>query len=399
MGEPQKNNILIPFFYMRIFLHLFTMFFLTQSAYADVHFLSLSDIHYGSDNTRGDGHDTDKVLFSSALSKFSHLANQVDFIITLGDFSTHLWGKSPKKATYVKTVFHGLYQADHTAKPMFYISGNNDPLQGNYQPFSSNGKSLLTQAQDWQGACVHCDGLIIDGTHMFDEGYYSSYVLPGNKDIVLIVLNSIQFTNSPFFIPNYPHQDRDALQQLKWLDIQLKKHHTKQLLIAMHVPPGKDYKGRAYWHEHYLKQFIHLLNTAYPRYGQISLLTSHSHMDDIRKIRLDNGMNIYAYATPSISRIHHNNPAMKVFDLDANMKFKNYTTYYTTHDEQWKNEHYSALGDTNSLFPQCHNEWLVNCLDSLTNDTLCKILKDGQFYGVKNPRVDGSVCKLTYPVN
>lgn len=384
---------------MRHFLYLFTLLLLIQPVQADIRFLSISDIHYGSDNTPGEGHDTDKILFSSTLSKFGQLSNQVDFIITLGDFPAHMLWSSIKKEGYIKTVFHDLYHANRAAKPMFYIPGNNDSLHGNYQPFSWNGKSPLTFAPDWQGACAHCEGLIIDGSHMLNEGYYSSYVLPGNKEVLLIVLNSIQFSRAPFYALRYPNQEKDALQQLQWLEKQLKKHHAKQLLIAMHIPPGQDNNGRSLWEESYLKQFIQLLNNAYPLNGQISLFSSHTHMDDVRKIHLENGANIYDYATPSISRIHHNNPAMKVFDLDVNMKLKNYTTYYTTTDDQWENEHYSAIGATNSVFPECHGQPIDKCLDSLNNESVCNALNNGQFYGAKNSRVDGSVCKLTFTVN
>ena len=383
---------------MRFFYTLIMFLLLIQPTYANVRFLSISDIHYGSGNTSDDGKDTDDILLTSALKKMSLLASEVDFMITLGDFPTHMLLFSSKKAAFIKTVFHGLLQADSAAKPMFYISGNNDSLHGNYQPFSWNGESPLSMAQDWHGACVYCDGLIIDGSHMLDEGYYSSYVLPNNKDIVLLALNSTQFTNRPFLLPKYPNQNRDAIQQLQWLEKQLKTHHVKQLLIAMHVPPGSDHKGRPYWQEPYLKQFIQLLNLTANQYGQISLLTSHSHMDDIRKIRLSNGMNIYAYATPAISRIHHNNPAMKIFNLDTNMKLGDYTTYYTTTDGKWKNEHYSAIEDINSIFPQCHGKFLAKCIDSLSDESLCMTLKNGLFYGAKSPRVDGSVCKTTYPV-
>ncbi len=384
---------------MRLFFYFFTTCLLIQPIHADIRFLSISDIHYGSDNTPGDGHDTGKVLLANTLNKLNQLVPHVDFIITLGDFPTHSLLHSPQNERYIKTVFHDLYKASAPNKPIFYITGNNDSLKGDYQPFSWSGKSPLALATDWQGACAHCDGLIIDGTHMLTDGYYSSYVLPGNKDIVLIALNSIQFTNIPFFATSYPNQHQDALQQLQWLSLQLQKLHAKQLLIAMHVPPGTDYKGRPTWHEPYLKQFIHLLNRAYPAYLQINLLTSHTHMDDIRKIRLENGMNIYAFATPAISRIHHNNPAIKIFELGSSMKLKDYTTYYTTTDDQWKNEHYNAIKSNNSLFPQCHGQLLVKCLDSLNDVTVCKTLQEGFFYGAKSPRVNGSVCKLTYPIN
>ncbi len=384
---------------MRFLLSLIALFMLINPVLADVRFLSISDIHYGTDNTTGDGHDTDSILLSSALSKFSLLTKHVDFVITLGDFPTHMLRYSPKKEGYIKSVFHGLYQADQVGIPMFYITGNNDSLSGNYQPFSWSGKSPLTLATDWQGACAHCEGLIIDGTHMYDEGYYSSYVLPGNKDIVLIVLNSIQFVKSPIFAPKYPNQKRDALQQLRWLEKQLKNNHAKQLMIAMHIPPGSTYHDGESWQEPYLKQFIDLLNMAYPHYGQISLLTAHTHMDDIRKIHLENGKNIYSYATPSISRNHHNNPGMKIFDLNANLQLKDFTTYYTTVDQSWQNEHYSAIKEANNMFPTCQGKILAQCLDTLSNESVCKSIIDGRFYGVKSPRVDNTACKLTYPVN
>ena len=95
-------------------------------------------------------------------------------------------------------------------KPMFYITGNNDSLAGNYQPFELEGKSPLNFAQDWTGACVHCKGLIIDGTHMHHSGYYSSYVMPHNKDIILIALNSTQWVQTPMLAARYPNQDKDA---------------------------------------------------------------------------------------------------------------------------------------------------------------------------------------------
>ena len=384
---------------MRVFFTLLIALFLVQPLHADIHFLSISDFHYGHENTPGDGHDTNDELLASALNKFKSLINQVDFILNLGDQPTHMLINSPKKEAFIAAVFHGLFKADYADKPMFYITGNNDSLHGDYQPFSWEGKSPLSLANDWQGACAHCDGLMIDSVHMLDKGYYSSYVRSDNKDIILIELNSVQFSRHPFYMPQYTHQNEDALQQLQWLDTQLKNHHAKQLLIAMHVPPGRDYQGQLMWKEQYLKQFITLLSLTHHHYGEVSLLTAHTHMDDIRKIRLDDGKTIYTYATPSISRIHHNNPAMKIFDLNTAMKLKNYTTYYTTNDNSWGNEQYRAINGPNSIFPQCLGKFLAKCLDGLTETSICKRLKDGAFYGAKSPRVNGSVCKLTIPIS
>ncbi|MCX7117250.1 MAG: metallophosphoesterase [Legionellales bacterium] len=371
---------------------------MTSLNHADVRFLVISDIHYGSHNTPGDGHDTDTVLLNSAMGEFTNLLEKSEFMITLGDFPTHKLGLSPTKAAYIKTVFHRLYQANHHAKPMFYITGNNDSLLGDYQPFSWRAISPLTYATDWQGACAYCEGLLIDGTHLKDKGYYSTYVLPKNKDILLIAQNSVQFTKSPHFMSDYPNQKQDAAEQLDWFKTQLNQHHAKQLLIAMHVPPGDNYKGKPFWHEAYLKQWMDIVDKASSRYGQITILTSHTHMDEIRKIHIKSGETLYAYATPSISRIHHNNPSMKQFLLDKNLKLKDYTTFYTTLDSPWGKTQYAAIAPPNSIFPECHDKILNTCLDALSDEAVCKRLKDGLFYGSKSPRVDASVCHLTYVV-
>ena len=384
---------------MRTLLSILLFFMFISPIQAEVRFLSISDIHYGSKNTSGDGHDTDTVLLDTTLKAYAHLTKKVNFIITLGDFPTHMLGYWPAKEVYIKTVFHELYVGDEENKPLFFISGNNDPLWGNYQPFSWEGRSVLDLAEDWHGACAHCKGLVIDGSHMVDEGYYASYVLPGNKDIVLIALNSTPFAKTPIIMPGYPHQAEDAARQLAWLEGTLKKHHAKQLLLAMHIPPGMSYKNTHLWQQRYQEQLIELLNQWSSHYGQITLLTAHTHMDDVRKIELKNGKNIYAFATPSISRIHHNNPAMKIFDLDSNHKLKDYTTYYTTNDTVWDTSHYSAIKTEGSLFPQCQGKGLVPCLNSLSESVVCNTLNEGHFYGAKSPRVDGSVCKWTYRVN
>jgi len=385
---------------MRVFWCLFLLFTFTLPAHANIRFLTLSDLHYGANNSTGDGLDTGDVLLNVTLTKLSQLINPIDFVITLGDFPSHSLGFDSQKEGNERRVFLGLYQADKLAKPMFYVSGNNDSLQGNYQPFQAHSKSPITLTSEWNSACIHCDGLIIDKTHMYDSGYYSSYVIPGNKDIILVALNSIQFAKLAWFQPKYPNQDRDAQIQLQWLKTQLKSHHAKQLLIAMHIPPGTNMNDKQLWQEQYLSQFIALLKLTASQYDQITLLTAHTHMDDIRKIRLDQTKNIYAFATPAVSRIHHNYPGMKIFDLDKQMKIKNYTTFYTTIDNQWTDEQYQALGDKASVFPQCQElSDLVTCLDSLTDTSVCKRLQDGLFYGVKNPRVDSTVCRLTYPVN
>ena len=289
-----------------------------------------------------------------------------------------------------------MYVNDSSSKPIFYIAGNNDSLSGNYQPFEVNGISPLNFATDWNGACAHCNGLMINDSHLSHDGYYSSYVIPKNKNIILIALNATQWTRTPL-LSRYPNQEHDALIQLSWLEQQLKKHHAKQLLIAMHEPPGNSYLGNPIWHQQYLDQFIKILNKNKKSYGEITILTSHSHMDEFRKINFTDGKPIYLYSTPGISRIHHNYPGMKVFSLNKNLRIKNFTTYYTSHLLSWANQHYQALNAPDAIFPHCNNT-LSQCLNELSDTQVCDHLDKGLFYGVKSPLVPNNACNKIFRV-
>ncbi|KTD44675.1 metallophosphatase [Legionella quateirensis] len=370
-----------------------------NSVIAAPRFLTVSDIHYGSDNISLDGYDTGNEFLAITLNRIKELTKDVDFILYLGDLPTHSIFVTAKKEAYEKTLFSGLFEADQSSKPMFYITGNNDSLSGNYQPFELDGKSPLNFATDWTGACVYCEGLIIEDSHMRKDGYYSSYVIPGNQEIILFALNTVQFTKLPFYIPQYPNQQRDAYTQLFWLEQQLKTQQAKQLLIAMHVPPGTAYNGASFWHEAYLTRFIQLLDKYHHRYGQITLLASHTHMDEFRKIHLNDGTNIYDYSTPGISRIHHNNPGLKVFSLDQNFKIKDFITYYTTDLNDWGTEQYHAMGTPDAIFPNCKNSDLAQCLNSMNKKQVCESMETGLFYGVKSPRIKNQECFKTYNVN
>lgn len=172
--EIQLNSL------FKITLLIFCFF---HSVYAAPSFLTISDIHYGSNNSSRDGEDTGPEFLKITMKAYEKLSQKVDFILCLGDLPTHSLFNISKKGEFEKTVFDELYKNDKDLKPIFYITGNNDSLLGNYQPFESHGVSPLNFARGWNGACAHCKGLIIDGSHMYQDGYYSSYVIPGNKKL------------------------------------------------------------------------------------------------------------------------------------------------------------------------------------------------------------------------
>ncbi|MFJ1268387.1 metallophosphoesterase [Legionella lytica] len=382
---------------------LLTFFLLTSTFAAPIQFLTVSDIHYGDNNTLGDGQDAGPELLKLTENKIKELSPGVNFILFLGDIPTHALFFASTKAEYEKIVFQSLYRSDIAQKPMFYIPGNNDSLQGNYQPFAVNDISPLTYATDWDGACAHCKDLIIDDSHMYHDGYYSSYVIPNNREVILLALNATQWTKVSWlrhgFFAKYKNQEADAQIQLAWLEEQLKNHSAKQLLIAMHEPPGRSYLGEPIWHEQYEQEFIKIINKYNQLYGQITLLSSHTHMEEFRRIRLDNGVNLYDYATPSISRNHHNYSAFKIFSLNPQLRIKDFTTYYTRSLHEWNNEHYHALSAPDPILPNCQNRTLAECLDQLSPDQVCENLDKGAFYGVKNPNVPDNNCKKIFVVN
>ncbi|KTC87415.1 acid sphingomyelinase-like phosphodiesterase [Legionella drozanskii LLAP-1] len=380
------------------FLRVLSLILVVQTCFSSTRFLTISDIHYGSKTISDEGHDTNDSLLQLAMTKFTQLTNAVDFIIYLGDLPAHGYYPAVEKENYEKIVFQNLYQANKTAKPMFYVAGNNDSLLGNYQPFSSNGRSPLSLAEDWNGACANCEGLIINDEHMHDGGYYSTYVMPNNDEVLLIALNSTQFADLSSRFIYYPNQKKDALMQLYWLSQQLSQHHAKQLLIAMHIPPGNDYLGNLNWDQAYLEQFLQLLKYYQSHYQQITLLTSHSHMDEIRKISFEQAPNIYAFSTPAISRIHYNNTAMKIFKLDKNSNLGNFTTYYTRSNQQWLDEQYTAIHNE-GIFRDCENLNLASCLDSLNQEQICANIEKGKYYGVKAEQVKNSACRKIYQIN
>jgi alkaline phosphatase D len=358
----------------------------------------MSDIHYGAHNKSEEGQDTGLEFLNITLKKMKRLESQVDFILNLGDMPTHLVPASKKKV-YERTLFHRLYQANTAKKPMFYIPGNNDSLAGNYQPFSVDGVSPLTYAKEWDGSCVYCKDLMIDKTRMHRGGYYSSYVIPQNKELLLIALNSAPFVDIPFFASKYPNQEGDADAELTWLSRQLQAHPAKQVLIAMHVPPGLDYKGKMFWLPQYQERFIAILERHAASFGEITLLSGHAHMDEVRKISLEHGRVIYNYSTPGISRNHNNNPAMKIVSLDKHLAVKNFTTYYTSHLDRWEEEQYQAQDSAEAIFPQCSGRSLAQCLNRLSDEEVCMAWDVGSIYGVKNKRVSNGVCERIYRVN
>ena len=102
-----------------LFQIIFLSWFLVQPVYSAPSFLTIADIHYGSDNQLGEDKDTGDEFLKITLAKLQELSKEVNFILVSGDLPTHLSFVTPKKEEYEKAVFHGLYEAN--GKPETHV--------------------------------------------------------------------------------------------------------------------------------------------------------------------------------------------------------------------------------------------------------------------------------------
>jgi len=337
--------------------------------------------------------DSGPDLFEAALEKYAELATSSQFILVLGDLPTHGANNVVLKSGYEQIVFQGLAHPNGKAveKPIFYIPGNNDSLAGNYQPFSSALGSPLDNAVGWSGSCIHCEGQIIDDSMMKKRGYYAAYPLADNKDLALIALNTVQFDANGL----YPNSE-DAIEQLEWLDNLLIGLKAKQLIIAMHEPPGLQYLGQSMWVEKYTKQFLDLIAKHQVQFGEINLITSHTHTDELRRFKLKNNNYLYAYSAPSIGTNHYNNPGLKSFLLNEQLQLVDYTTHYSQFEQwsrkQWGNANYSAINGSEVIFDCKTTSSLASCLNSVSNEAICQAYEKGNYLSLKSPGLNSHYC-------
>lgn len=328
-------------------------------------FLALTDIHYDS-TTVGDwyGHkdETDDLLLERAVIKAKELIKTTKpaFVIYLGDMPGHDQTIAHRKLSIKKVLKSLRAIVADTNIPVLYAHGNNDGIQTNYGSFTDKtdlpeGAAGLTPfsldegyEKDWP--VLNGKDKIADDTEL-SLGYYAAYPLGrpkmGQMGLRAIMLNTVIFTK------NYNSQDgisqEEAInKQMAWLEKQLRDAANKKeaILIAMHVPPGKDgYSdakkgtwgdGLRYHNQSLNNAFLQLM--AEYKNNIIGLLSSHTHTDGIRRLYNQKGAFVeLCISIPSVTTDHGNNPALKIlkFDPVKNYELQDFTTYYA--EETTKN--------------------------------------------------------------
>lgn len=372
-------------------------------------FMVVSDIHL--DHTLATSKydvDTGMDLWQSAQGEIQGIlggGSPPDFVLYLGDLPAHNQATCDLD-TDIGNVLGGLRgSAEGASVPLLYLPGNNDSLWGDYCVFSDSADKLEPpfsqdsgHAGDWPliGGASSCNGAsgacVIDDSHRLD-GYYSAYP-SASRDLRVVMMNTVMFTTKSCYCTTdsgctsnencgpWSEKSDAGDTQLGWLGTQLDEAKTngEQVLIAMHVPPGQDRycyqdKETKEWKTHdgvmwqdpaQQNTFLKHVSDHQPRI--VGVLTSHTHMDEIRMMHGPDGPTTLGLSAPGISPNHGNNPGFKVYQYathsSGDIDLTGFTTHYVelplSSDSTWESydfsDYYSCPGHTSSLFDCVNSE-------------------------------------------
>ncbi|WP_231861985.1 metallophosphoesterase [Legionella hackeliae] len=385
---------------MRLLFSLMTLLFPLVSQADAVHqennFLVLSDIHLDLASTRpmditpskyNGNNDLDYATFERLISEIdNNIKNGTvappEFILILGDIVGHTRSTSESAAESEVVVFRMLKDTFPNT-PIFYTFGNNDSLKSNYGPFKDDTRDYKTpydiaKYAGWINgflstgvACQKSDSYPCLINEEVSYGYYSAYLKP---QLRLISLNTVQFS------PNRKTTQHDALNQLTWLESQLKIAAAQQetVLLSMHIPPGNNMVDHSnFWLSKEQTAFLKLIN----RYQKtiVGLLASHTHTEELRVIK-DSSQNTIAgvYFVPGLSTSHGNEPSIKTFYLankDERWQLSNYEVFHFS--ELSSNLLFSKLYDYANYYCNPQETGLLACLGNVTVDKIDKYFAAG----------------------
>ncbi|MBX2907516.1 MAG: metallophosphoesterase [Taibaiella sp.] len=362
-------------------------------------FLVISDIHLDTESPATQPwHDPGMDLWKAFQRKATEVAKQEDvqFILFLGDLPAHYSciggcylapGKRFQHNENISQALSGLHGiAARSGKPLFYLPGNNDAISGNYYSFADQrGQTPISLAQ----ASPLFFPAIVPSTNTTPPclvsnpnarlGYYAAYPVAG---IRLIALNTVIYS------PKYESADGISQQaagdeQMTWLAGQLEEATSKKekVFLAMHIPPGVDYKKNAMWSnaQPWERQLLALCTKYQSTIAGI--LFGHTHMDELRRLYDTTGQYVteVAIAAPGLSPNHRTNPAIKTVSFDPKSKeLLDFTTYYTKSYTTWSTDSYTF----SNMYKSSPKQTIYDAVKAMPIDTLRKRMQP--VYSVKN---------------
>ena len=319
-------------------------------------FLVLSDIHLHSSVNQNqislkEG-DTGQDLWDSTQNKIrAVLAGEAGFskpkfIVVLGDLPWHADASDAHQLLSarenIRTVLHDLWLLSQNSHiPLLYVPGNNDSWYGDYGSFSTQiFNSDDISKHQWPVINPMLSDVVEGPASVEDAknvalGYYAAYPLGKKAGLRVIALNTTMFVHR---YTDTVHQSDEAARQMDWLAGQLNEaaKEKEHVLIAMHVPPGMDgYKKKDFWRGKLMYEgnklqnsFLNLLDKY--QANVIGVISSHTHMDGIRRLYSQNGkFTAVDISVPGITPGHGNNPGFKLISYNPqNFELMNFTTFY-----------------------------------------------------------------------
>ncbi len=404
-------------------------------------FLVISDAHIrkgATQNVADSTGDTGEELWQLALDQFTELINgssqypKPDFVVLLGDLPYHADPDGDLTLARESTgkVLHDLRKAAQAADvTLIYSPGNNDSWSGDYRAFKApNGITPFDEdssgVQDWPvintGTCtVDSEKACLADNTLDSLGCYSVYPFGKNGGLKIIVMNTVMFadgdsddTHSWHYYGPAGSQQADTEKQMKWLEQQFSEGNpTDAVMIGMHVPPGLNWKGKPNWDPSLLYNnksvqdaFLDIVATH--QNNIVGVLTSHTHMDGLRKLMDAKGnFSDLIVSIPGIAPGHGNNPGMKMFTYQpTTYEWLDFTTFYTnfwdvnrqkgTVPSTWGNQTFSF----NTIFENTQKIPMTEFISQTPMDSLQnKVLQFYTAYGKKAGTADVNYSLIVKP--
>lgn len=352
----------------------------TLTSKEENHFLVISDphLHKGINQDMIGKHtaDSGEDLWKITLTKFEEVIEGKTsypipkFIVLLGDLPWHASPIDQQELAVAhastKQVLIDLRTAAQKANiPLIYSPGNNDSWGGDYRAFTTDGILPFdldsVGRTDWpviySGTCnTGKKTACLADTSLKSLGCYAVYPLGEDAGLKMIVLNSVMFNQDDtnhygvYYYGKPGLQQTNVQQQMTWLENQFAtSDSTEAIMIGMHIPVGTnsypdgyDAKGNPIFSEMWSEELVYKGKTiknafldlmAQHQDQVVGVLTSHTHMDGLRKMMYEEGGKLkfsdLIVSIPGITPGHGNNPSMKLFSYhSANFEWKNFTTLY-----------------------------------------------------------------------
>lgn len=387
-----------------VFIKILAIFFISPLIYASDNsycFTSITDLHLNPNLKSampilptGMGTDLDKQTYQNMRQAIISLNKKLkpDSVLLLGDMVGH--GLKPnERVDVIKQVVDDMATL---AEPTYFVFGNNDSPQGNYQPFDGeNGstykiiKSNLPEATSGFSTKANLQNCHQGRDYpclINEDPNVGLFTIELKQGLWLVSLNSVLMNGD--YIWGY---QGDAQYALKWLNEQLtlSAQANAQVVIAMHVPPAIN----LYSHQYHLRdkfslepifqnQFITALRGMINlRPNVLAILSGHTHHDEVHLIK---GIRttIPIIIAPALSTSHGNAPGLSnvCFKKKTNhWQLQKIASYKYMDSKQGFSQYYSLQKDL------CEGQDLQSCFASLVARPLQLMKFVKKYYYAENP--------------